>query len=118
MTKEQLELKVKELTAALAQFKTDQDELQRQLNQANQDLEDVSKPVITKETRETIRQQVYEAVSNYDFGNVDNYEYDFEINYDNRIELSNLEFNYTDDLEETLCDYVESVFKIQDNDEE
>ena len=26
MTKEQLELKVKELTAALAQFKTDQDE--------------------------------------------------------------------------------------------
>ncbi len=118
MTKEQLELKVKELTAALAQFKTDQDELQRQLNQANQDLEDVSKPVITKETREAIRQQVYEAVSNYDFSNVDNYEYDFEINYDNRIELSNLEFNYTDDLEETLCDYVESVFKIQDNDEE
>lgn len=117
MTKEQLELKVKELTAALAQFKTDQDELQRQLNQANQDLEDVSKPVITKETRETIRQQVYEAVSNYDFGNVDNYEYDFEINYDNRIELSNLEFNYTDDLEEAVCDYVESVFKVQDDDE-
>ena len=117
MTKEQLELKVKELTAALAQFKIDQDELQKQLNQANQDLEDVSKPVITKETRETIRQQVYEAVSNYDFGNVDNYEYDFEINYDNRIELSNLEFNYTDDLEEAVCDYVESVFKVQDDDE-
>ena len=118
MTKEQLELKVKELTAALAQFETDQQELTKQLNQAKQDLEDVSKPVITKETREEMRKMVYEAVSNYDFGNVDNYEYDFEINYDNRIELCNLEFNYTDDLEETICDYVESVFKIEDNDED
>jgi hypothetical protein len=118
MTKEQLELKVKELTAALAQFETDQQELTKQLNQAREDLENINKPVITKETRDEIRQQVYEAVSNYDFSNVDNYEYDFEINYDNRIELSNLEFNYTDDLEEALCDYVESVFKIQDNDEE
>jgi hypothetical protein len=118
MTKEQLELKVKELTAALAQFETDQQELTKQLNQAREDLENINKPVITKETRDEIRQQVYEAVSNYDFGNVDNYEYDFEINYDNRIELSNLEFNYTDDLEEALCDYVESVFKVQDNDEE
>ena len=118
MTKEQLELKVKELTAALAQFKTDQDELQKQLNQAKQDLEDISKPVITKETREEMRKMVYEAVGNYDFGNVDNYEYDFEINYNNQIELHNIEFNYTDDLEEAICDYVESVFKVQDNDED
>lgn len=118
MTKEQLELKVKELTAALAQFKTDQDELQKQLNQATQDLEDVNKPVITKETRDAIRQQVCEAVSGYNFDNVGNYEYDFEIDYDNRIELRSLEFNYTDDLEETICDYVESVFKIEDNDED
>ncbi len=72
MTKEQLELKVKELTAALAQFETDQQELTKQLNQAKQDLEDVSKPVITKETREEMRKMVYEAVSNYDFGNTDN----------------------------------------------
>jgi len=118
MTKEQLELKVKELTAALAQFETDQQELTKQLNQAKQDLEDVSKPVITKETREEMRQMVYEAVGNYDFGNVDNYEYDFEINYNNQLELHNIEFNYTDDLEEAICDYVESVFKVQDNDED
>ena len=118
MTKEQLELKVKELTAALAQFKIDQDKLQKQLNQANQDLEDVSKPVITKETRDAIRQQVYEAISNYDFSNTDNYEYEFEINYNNQIDLHNLEFNYTDDLEEVICDYVESVFKTEDNDED
>lgn len=118
MTKEQLELKVKELTAALAQFKTDQDELQKQLNQATQDLEDINKPVITKETREEMRKMVYEAVNNFDFGNTDNYEYEFEINYNNQLELHNIEFNYTDDLEEAICDYVESVFKVQDNDED
>lgn len=115
MTKEQLELKVKELTAALAQFKTDQDELQRQLNEATQDLEDVSKPVITKKTRDAIRQQVYEAIGNYDFDDVNNYEYDFEINYNNQLELSSLQFNNTDDLEETICDYVESLFKISED---
>ena len=118
MTKEQLELKVKELTAALAQFETDQQELTKQLNQAREDLENINKPVITKETRDEIRQQVYEAVSNYDFSNTENYEYDFEINYNNQLELSNLEFNYTDDLEEAICDFIESVFKVQDNDEE
>jgi len=115
MTKEQLELRVKELTAALAQFKTDQEELQKQLNEANQSLEDVNKPVITAETRDAIRQQVYEAIGNYDFDDVNNYEYDFEINYNNQLELSSLQFNNTDDLEETICDYVESLFKISED---
>jgi chromosome condensin MukBEF ATPase and DNA-binding subunit MukB len=118
MTKEQLELKVKELTAALAQFQTDQQELTKQLNQAKEDLEDVNKPVITKEIRDEMRTQVYEAISNFSFDNVDSYEYDFEINYNNQIELSNLQFNYTDDLEESVCDYVESVFKVEGDDED
>jgi hypothetical protein len=64
-----------------------------------------------------MRNQVYTAIRNFDFSDIANYEYDFEINYDNRIELSNLEFNYTDDLEEVICDYVESVFKVQDDNE-
>lgn len=114
MTKEQLELKVKELTAALAQFKTDQDELQKQLNQAMRDLEDVNKPVITEETREEMRKMVYEAVSNFEFGNIDNYEYEFEIDYNHQLKLSHLEFNYTDDLEEVICDCIESVFRVED----
>ena len=115
MTKEQLELKVKELTAALTQFETDQAALKDQLNKAKCDLEDINKPVISKETVDAIRDAVANAVSNYDFNNADNYEYDFDINYNNQIELSNIEFNYTSDLEEAICDYVESVFKIEDN---
>jgi len=117
MTKEQLELKVKELTAALTQFEADKQELTTQLNKAQSDLEDINKPVITSAFRDEMRNQVYTAIRNFDFSDIANYEYDFEINYDNRIELSNLEFNYTDDLEEAICDYVESVFKVQDDNE-
>ena len=116
MTKEQLELKVKELTAALTQFETDQVALKDQLNKAKCDLEDINKPVISKETVDAIRDAVANAVGNYDFNNADHYEYDFEINYNNQIELSNIEFNYTSDLEESICGAIEDLFKIEGDD--
>lgn len=115
MTKEQLELKVKELTAALTQFETDQASLKSQLDKAKSDLEDINKPVITKETVENIRQAVADAVGHFSFDEVDNYEYDIEINYDNRIQLSNIELNYTDDLEESICNEIEDLFKIEED---
>ncbi len=43
MNKEQLELKVKELTAALTQFETDKAALASQLNEARIQLADVNK---------------------------------------------------------------------------
>jgi hypothetical protein len=116
MTKEQLELKVKELNAALIQFETDQATLKDQLNKAKCDLEDINKPVISKETVDAIHDAVANAVGNYDFNNADNYEYDFEINYNNQIELSNIEFNYTSDLEESICGAIEDLFKIEGDD--
>ena len=116
MTKEQLELKVKELTAALTQFETDQATLKDQLNKAKCDLEDINKPVISKETVDAIHDAVANAVGNYDFNNADNYEYDFEINYNNQIELSNIEFNYTSGLEESICGAIEDLFKIEGDD--
>jgi hypothetical protein len=106
MTKEQLELKVKELTAALTQFETDQVALKDQLNKAKCDLEDINK----------IHDAVANSVGNYDFNNADHYEYDFEINYNNQIELSNIEFNYTSDLEESICGAIEDLFKIEGDD--
>jgi isopentenyl diphosphate isomerase/L-lactate dehydrogenase-like FMN-dependent dehydrogenase len=115
MTKEQLELKVKELTAALTQFETDQASLKGQLDKAKSDLEDINKPVITKETVENIRQAVADAVGHFSFDEVDNYEYDIEINYNNRVQLSNIELNYTDDLEESICNEIEDLFKIEED---
>jgi len=113
MTKEQLELKVKELTAALTQFETDQATLKDQLNKAKCDLEDINKPVISKETVDAIRDAVTNAVGHFSFDNCDNYSYDIEIDYDNRLHLNNIELNYTDDLEESICGAIEDLFKVE-----
>jgi len=115
MNQEQLELKVKELTAALTQFETDQAALKTQLNKAKCDLEDISKPVISKETVDAIRDAVSSAVGHFQFSDCENYEYDIEIDYDNRLQLSNIELNYTDDLEEAICGNIEDLFKIEDD---
>ena len=118
MTKEQLELKVKELTAALTQFETDQTALAKQLQEAKVQLADVNKPVISVEIRDQIREAVCEGIRCYQFDNADNYDIDFELNYDNRIEVSNIEFNYTDDLEENICSEIEDLFRIDGDDED
>ena len=117
MTKEQLELKVKELTAALTQFETDKASITAQLNKAKKDLEDAEKPVINEALVNAIRDAVAEAVGNYNFDEVDSYEYDFSINYDNRIDLENISFEYTDDLEEQICNYVEDLFNVQEDED-
>ena len=116
MTKEQLELKVKELTAALTQFETDQTALAVQLKEAKVQLADVNKPVISVEIRDQIREAVSEGVRGFRFDEADNYDIDFELNYDNRVEVSNIDFNYTDDLEENICSEIENLFKIDGDD--
>jgi hypothetical protein len=118
MTKEQLELKVKELNAALTQFETDQAALKDQLNKAKCDLEDINKPVISKETVDAIRDAVANAIGQFSFDNCENYEYDIEIDYDNRLQLSNISLNYTDDLEESICSEIEDLFKVEGDDED
>jgi len=115
MTKEQLELKVKELTAALTQFEMDQASLKSQLDKAKSDLEDINKPVISLEIRNQIRDAVSEGLSNYSFENIDNYDIDFDLNYDNRIEVSNIDFTYISDLEEVICCEIEDLFKIKED---
>ena len=40
------------------------------------------------------------------------FSYDFEIDYDNRLSLSCLEFDNRDNLEESICEYIEENFKI------
>jgi hypothetical protein len=117
MTKDELELKVKELTAALTQFETDKASITAQLNKAKKDLEDAEKPVINEALVNAIRDAVAEAVGNYNFDEVDSYEYDFSINYDNRIDLENISFEYTDDLEEQICNYVEDLFNVQEDED-
>ena len=117
MTKDQLELKVKELTAALTQFETDKAAIAGQLDKAKDDLKNAEKPIINKALVDELRNAVSEAIGNFNFDEIDNYEYDFAINYDNRVELENIDFQFSDDLEEQICEYIEDLFKVEEDED-
>ena len=118
MNKEQLELKVKELTAALTQFETDQTELTQQLKEAKVQLADVNKIKITRDTVNDIRQAIEDVFGNSSFNDVDSYDVDFEIDYNNSLALGNIEFNDADNVAEEISDAIESLFNIQNYDED
>tara|TARA_B110000908_G_C9908893_1_gene294444 strand:+ start:79 stop:438 length:360 start_codon:yes stop_codon:yes gene_type:complete len=118
MNKEQLELKVKELTAALTQFETDQTALAQQLKEAKVQLADVNKIKITRDTVNDIRQAIEDVFGNSSFNDVDSYDVDFEIDYNNSLALSNIEFNDVDNVAEEISDAIEGLFNIISNEDE
>ena len=67
---------------------------------------------MTRAIRNIIREAVNSAVCGYDFNDPTDFSYDFEIDYDNRLSLSCLEFDNRDNLEESICEYIEENFKI------
>ena len=118
MTKDQLELKVKELTAALTQFETDKAAIAGQLDKAKNDLQDVNKVKITKDTVNDIRQAIEDVFGNSSFDEIDSYDVDFEIDYDNRLALSNIEFNDLDNVAEQISDAIEDLFNVIEDEDE
>ena len=81
------------------------------------DLKNAEKPVINKALVDELRNAVSEAIGNFNFDEVDHYEYDFAINYDNRVEIESIDFQYTDDLEEQICEYIEDLFKVEEDED-
>ncbi len=112
MTKDELQLKVQNLETLLTSKEEETATLNTQLSQTRKVLADISKPKISKETVNQIRNNIDEALQNFSFDEMDNYEYDFEIDYDSRLTLSNIELNNTDELAEMISDYVEEIFNV------
>ena len=112
MNKQALKAKVDELELTLNSLELNAKTVKDDLMEANKKLEDVSKPIITKEIVEQIQEAIHQAIQRIGFNSVDSYEVGFEIDYNNSLALSNIEFNGVDDLEETLCDHVENLFNI------
>ena len=112
MDKQALQAKVNELELTLNSLELNAKTIKDDLIEANKKLEDVSKPIINKEIVEQIRETVHQAIREISFDSVDSYDVGFEIDYNNSLALSNIEFNGVDQLEETICDYVEDLFNI------
>ena len=112
MDKQLLQAKVDELNQTLASYEKLEQITKHDLIEANIALANVSKPIITKEIVEQIRQAVHSAVRDISFDSVDSYDVEFEIDYNNSLALSNIEFNEIDVLEEEICDHVENLFNV------
>ena len=118
MTKVELELQVKELTAALTQFELDRVAIAGKLDKAKDDLADVNKIKITRDTVNDIRQAIEDVFGNSNFNDVDSYDVDFEIDYNNSLALSNIEFNDVDNVAEEISDAIEGLFNIISDEDE
>ena len=118
MTKEELERKVRELTASIETFTNDADLLKKDLAAANQRLAVVNRPKITQDQMTEIHDAIYTVVNNVDFTDCNNYDMDFEIDYDNRIAVSNMEFNNSDEIADDLCSEIGSLFNVIETEDE
>ena len=112
MDKQALKAKVDELELTLNSLELNAKATRDDLMEATKKLEDVSKPIITKEFVEQIREAVHQAIQQISFNSVDSYDVDFELDYNNTLSLSNIEFNEVDEINESVCDYVEDLFNI------
>ena len=112
MDKQALQAKVDELELTLNSLELNAKATRDDLMDAAKKLEDVSKPIITKQVVEQIREAVNQAIQQISFDNVDSYEVEFEIDYNNSLALGSIEFNEVDQIEESVCDYVEDLFNI------
>lgn len=117
MTKVELETKVAELELQLNSLELNAKVTKDDLMEASKQLEAVNKPKITKEFVDEMREAVYQAINQINFNNVESYDVDFEIDYNNTLAVSNIEFNEVDDINEAVCDYIEDLFNVIEEDE-
>ena len=108
----ELQENTKDLKAILVVAEQDVNQLKAKIQETNERINNLNKPVINRDVVQEIRDAIQEAIENYSFDDSDNYEYDFEIDYDSRINLGNIEFERKDELAECLSELIENVFNV------
>ena len=112
MTKEELQLKVNELTQSLDSFNKNTEMLKQDLAEAQRKLKIADRPKITQDQMTEIQDAIHDVVNNIDFTDCNNYDMDFEIDYDNRIAVSNMEFNNSHEIAEDIAGEMEAFFNV------
>ena len=86
--------------------------LNMELKDKQQELEDVSKPVISSTTMDIINDAVNYAVENYNFDNTDQYELDFSLDYEGKVQAETINLRDTYELAEAIIIGIEKQFKV------
>ena len=112
MTKEELQLKVNELTQSLDTFNKNTEMLKQDLAVAQNALKFADRPKITQDQMTDLIDAIHTVINNVDFTDSNNYDMDFEIDYDNRIAVSNMEFNNSDEIADDISSEIGSLFNV------
>jgi len=121
MTKEELQRRINELTTDLARGESETEQLKRNLGDAQRRMAVVDRPKITRDQMTDLQDAIWKVISNTDFTDSNNYDMDFEVDYDNRIAISSMEFNSSEEISEEICEEVSALFNIvniEDEDED
>ena len=118
MNKEELNQEIGKLKASLEAHESQVNDLQRDLKTAEKKLADSNKPKLTIEQLNAIENAIESAIRGYNgFNEEDRYDYEMAMEYDNKIYLSHIEFNDTDDLANEVYAKVEDLFGIDESDD-
>ena len=109
--KEMLEATVKGLQDKLEQ-------LQRELNIKNLELNNINKPKLNQSTLDTIYDCIDEGIADFDFNCDSHYDFEYEIDYDGRINTCNVEFNSVDYIQEPILKLIENKFNVVNDTED
>ena len=110
MSKIDLETKIEGLKKAIAEHKDFTGTYESQLKEAEQDLKDIDKPVLTASQLDDIHEAVETGVENFDFSDTDNFEIEYGIDYDGRVNCDSHEFRNSDDLVRAVVEKVCKLF--------
>ena len=110
MSKIDLETKIEGLKKAIAEHKDFAGTYESQLKEAEQDLKDIDKPVLTPTQLDDIYEAVEEGVGDYDFSDSDNYNIEYGIDYDSRVNCENIELKHSDELVRAVVEKVSKLF--------
>jgi len=114
MNKEELNKEIEKLKVSLEAHEEQVKDLKHDLKTAEQRLEDVDKPKLTRKQFDELHRVIETSVENFDFNQADNYNVEMSMEYDNKVYLDHIEFEGHADLYEQIIHDVERLFGVAD----
>jgi len=110
MNKVDLELKIEGLKKAIAEHKDFAGTYESNLKEAEQELKDLGKPVLTPSQLDDIYEAIESGVNEFDWTDTDNFDKEFGIDYDGKVQLENFDLTNSTDLVEMIVEKVSKLF--------
>tara|TARA_R100000544_G_scaffold12096_1_gene5461 strand:+ start:76 stop:435 length:360 start_codon:yes stop_codon:yes gene_type:complete len=111
MNAKDLELKIAGLENVIQEKTADASRFQDELKETQQKLKDYNKPELTPMMVDEMNDAIDKAIREFDFTDSDNYDVEYEIDYDNKISISSIELNTSDELQQEITDNILELFK-------